>query len=41
MNEKRHELGVVTSHFYLKIAERIGKTDGIKALDRNGKALKK
>jgi len=28
-------------HFHLKIAERIGETDGIKALDRNGKALKK
>jgi len=42
--KKKHELGVsrlVTSHFHLKIAERIGDTDGIKALDRNGKALKK
>jgi len=32
---------LVKSHFHLKIAERIGETDGIKALDRNGKALKK
>jgi len=32
---------LVTSHFHLKIAERIGETDGIKALDRNGNALKK
>jgi len=42
--EKKHELGVsrlVTSHFHFKIAEWIGKTDGIKALDRNEKALKK
>jgi len=41
---KKHELGVsrlATSHFHLKIAEQIGETDGIKALDRNGKALKK
>jgi len=41
---KKHELGVsplVTLHFHLKIAERIGETDGIKALDRNGKASKK
>jgi len=29
------------SHFHLKISERLGETDGIKALDRNGKALKK
>jgi len=44
MNEKKHELGVsrlVTSHFHLKIAERIGETDGIKALDLNRKALKR
>jgi len=44
MNEKKHELGVarlVTSHFHFKIAERIGEIDGIKALDRNGTALKK
>jgi len=34
-------VSAVTSHSHLKIAERIGKTDGIKALDRNGKALKK
>jgi len=30
--KKKHELGVsrlVTSHFHLKIAERIGETDGI------------
>jgi len=47
MNEKQ-ELGVsrlvgsaVSSHFHLKIAERIGETDSIKALDRNGKALKR
>jgi len=42
--KKKHEQGVsrlVTSHFHLKIAERIGETDGIKALDRNAKALKK
>jgi len=32
---------LATSHFHLKIVERIGETDGIKALDRNGKALKK
>jgi len=32
---------LATSHFHLKIAERIGETDGIKALDRNGKALEK
>jgi len=30
---------MVTSHFHLKIAERIGQTDGIEALNRNGKAL--
>jgi len=44
MKKHEHELGVsplVTSHFHLRIAERIGETDGIKALDRNGKALKK
>jgi len=44
MNEKKHELGMsrlVTSNFHLKIAERFGETDGIKALDCNGKALKK
>jgi len=44
MREKKYELGasrLVTSHFHLKIAERIAETDGIKALDRNGKALKK
>jgi len=45
MNEKKtRTIGVsrvVTSHFHLKIAERIGETDGIKALDLNGKALKK
>jgi len=43
MNENKHELGVsqlATSHFHLKISERIGETDGIKALDRNRKALK-
>jgi len=42
--KKTRTIGVsrlVTSHFHLKIAERIGETDGIKALDRNGKALKK
>jgi len=32
---------LVTSHFHIKIAERIGETDSNKALDRNGKALKK
>jgi len=32
---------LVTSHFHLKIAERIGETDGIEAPNRNGKALKK
>jgi len=44
MNEKKHEIGVsrlVSSHFHLKIAERIGETDGIKALVCNGKAFKK
>jgi len=33
----KHKLGLsrlVTSHIHLKIAERIGETDGIKALDR-------
>jgi len=40
---KKHKLGVsqlVTSHFHLKIAERIGETDRNKALDRNGKVEK-
>jgi len=32
---------MVTSHFHLKIAERIGETDGIESLDRNGKTVKK
>jgi len=46
MNEEKHELGVsrlqgYVVYFHLKIAERIGETDGIKALNRNGKALKK
>jgi len=44
MKEKNHQQGVsrlVTSNFHLKIAERIGDTDGSKALDRNGKELKK
>jgi len=42
--KKKHELCLgctVTSHFHLKIAERIGETDGTKALDRNEKALEK
>jgi len=41
---KKHELCVsrlVTSRLRLKVAERIAETDSIKALDRNGKALKK
>jgi len=32
---------LVTSHFHITIAERIGETDGINVLDRYGKALKK
>jgi len=32
---------LVTLHFPLKITERIGETDGIKTLDRFGKAFKK
>jgi len=40
-DEWKKNTNYVTSHVHLKIAERIGETDGIKALDRNGKALKK